>query len=315
MLLIFFLTFSLTSPYNIDDYCNSKCKDDTLNVVCQRKSSQCNFAINCQNISVAGLRNIERQLVEDVHNELREKVANGMESRGGGMPPASNMFVVSYDLELEFSAQCNVNSCHIQQETCPSTPKYKSFGENAAYFTGNKLNIRKLITSWYDEIRDHVRKQYYGLKPNNFSLLINAKTSRVGCGKIYFGRKRHYFVCYYYPGRNGDKRMYVAGPRRSRCPAGVINDKFQSLCGKIEKTSGFISPFFKGNESSEDVWGLSALILDKEGPGDSNVHGRRDGSGKEIPFNTVNNSDVVDGTRNLFCAVVFMLGFYVKFFT
>ena len=47
----------------------------------------------CQNVQNVGLTDDEKHIILDLHNELRQKVADGQETRGnpGPQPAASNI--------------------------------------------------------------------------------------------------------------------------------------------------------------------------------------------------------------------------------
>ena len=66
------------------------------------------FAIQSDGVSAA-----DQQVIVDKHNELRRKVARGLETLGnpGPQPSASNMREMSWDADLASAAQILASRC------------------------------------------------------------------------------------------------------------------------------------------------------------------------------------------------------------
>jgi len=55
----------------------------------------------------------DKKLIVDLHNQMRRRVAKGLEWRGspGPQPPAANMRQLQWDDELALMAQTHANQC------------------------------------------------------------------------------------------------------------------------------------------------------------------------------------------------------------
>ncbi|KAJ8971425.1 hypothetical protein NQ317_018160 [Molorchus minor] len=78
------------------------------------------------------------------HNELRSNLALGKDTTGGNSA-ASDMNAISYDLDLEYVAQCHINRCDFNHDKCRLTTKFsKTVGQNL--YTGtHKLTDEESI--------------------------------------------------------------------------------------------------------------------------------------------------------------------------
>nr|ACO10210.1 Venom allergen 5.02 precursor [Caligus rogercresseyi] len=143
------------------DYCTFS-KAHTL---CQFKNK---ISASCGNVTYRGIKDQgEKNIIVQIHNELRSKIANGLEERGdpGPMPSAANMIELTWDEELAIEAQTWADQC-ITDHDCPSCRKLSRFpvGQNL-YSFGHIPGIfegswKRAINGWYDEVvdfrRDHV---------------------------------------------------------------------------------------------------------------------------------------------------------------
>lgn len=269
-LFIVFLTIYSTLTHSVQQYCRTTCKESELNIVCKRKKDKCGLSPEPSK-HMRLMTDDDRLLILRTHNSLREQVASGSEKKGlsktesgsnkSGMPSASNMHAISYDLELEFSAMCHVASCSYFKDKCKKTPKYFFFGENAAFFTGPRKQLDVIIMSWYDEINNHSSGNSIGSKASRkFSQIINAKTNRIGCGYNFYGASQNYFICYDFPHRYTKEYLYDAGTPQSRCANNIKNRKYKSLCGLVRKPPVFFNPF---DHSGEDSFRITKDFINK----------------------------------------------------
>lgn len=242
--LILSFTFISISAYTLKHYCSEKasCASKVNNIVCARQNERCRMGRECimdeNEIKEVkfGLSSEDRKEILKHHNILREKIASGEESRGGGMPHAANMRALSYNYELEFSAQCRTNSCVIHYESCFKTPQFQSFGQNIQH-NKQRTNVdwQRVITAWYEEIKQYRNKNKYVSNENtrHFSQVIWAKTERVGCGQTDFVNNYTLIACNYYPAGNAGLRIYKAGKPNTRCKKGLkSNKRYPHLCGE-----------------------------------------------------------------------------------
>ncbi|KAG5886655.1 hypothetical protein JTB14_009473 [Gonioctena quinquepunctata] len=213
------------------------CEDDwpscgtNQNIVCER-GGDCAAASNC---IVMSSDEKFRQGLLDLHNDRRNIIA--------GAAGAANMMVLSYDVELEYTATCNVNQCGKGTDECRRTKKYTA-GQNshiAEYkeFDEN-THIIHVSESWwlsdFVQLKDTIIQSYSPGPYSHFTQIIWAETSRLGCARSHEG-DTYYFVCNY--GNEGNligQPVYENGTKCSNCPAGTsCNAKYTGLCGEIDE--------------------------------------------------------------------------------
>ncbi|XP_014222130.1 venom allergen 3-like [Trichogramma pretiosum] len=208
---------SLINFGDAQNYCNlNKCQGNS-HTMCQYRSN--NAGSKCGRVLSAGLSENEKRTIVNVHNQLRQKVANGREGRGlpGPQPAAKNMQNLQWDNELATIAQRWANQCDFNHDKCRNVERY-SVGQNIAYVgtTGdvNTLKVESMVNNWYNEVKDYSKNsvsKFTSLKgPNgkdvgHYTQLVWAKTNRVGCGAMRYndGRFNKFFlVCNYGPTGN-----------------------------------------------------------------------------------------------------------------
>uniref|UniRef100_Q05108 Venom allergen 5 n=1 Tax=Dolichovespula arenaria TaxID=7442 RepID=VA5_DOLAR len=160
-----------------------------------------------------GVTNDEKNEIVKRHNEFRQKVAQGLETRGnpGPQPPAKNMNLLVWNDELAKIAQTWANQCNFGHDQCRNTAKYP-VGQNVAIAstTGNSYQTMSyLIKMWEDEVKDY--NPHKDLMHNNFSKvghytqMVWGKTKEIGCGSVKYIENKwhtHYLVCNYGPAGN-----------------------------------------------------------------------------------------------------------------
>ncbi|KAG5886659.1 hypothetical protein JTB14_009477 [Gonioctena quinquepunctata] len=213
---------------------------EVKNVVCEN-AEYCESTADCTLIS---LNEQFRRWILDEHNSLRNKVAQGQETRGGNAE-AANMMALSYDLELEFAAKCNAIQCALKHDGCRRTRKYTA-GQNLYFITehegefNDRASIAAAILDWYEEVKgttENITKAFSFGTYTQYTQLVWAETTHIGCAR---GNKQHsyYLVCNY--GNAGNmigQPVYVRGKQCSQCPPEVsCNAKYKGLCGEIDET-------------------------------------------------------------------------------
>ncbi|KAF5304516.1 hypothetical protein FQA39_LY09567 [Lamprigera yunnana] len=276
MLTFFFFAFYFVAVRGAlfkNPYCNLSCNFGNGHVykhtVCQRGDYKCLPDASCgSDFRVVKLTDLQRQILLDVHNAYRCKVATGKEIRGN-QPPAKNMRVMSYDRELELIAQCWANACNganLIHDTCRRTRKFEHVGQNLGYLSSPSSNVNvtkvmlELIRYWYDEVALFNNEWVLDTRERNakvghYTQMVWADTYRLGCAAVQYtsiqndGRKWHelLFVCNYGPGGNYiGLPLYKPGISGSACP-----DKLKSsicgLCGRFSNVTqnDNFQPFFK----------------------------------------------------------------------
>lgn len=230
----------------------------TINTACARRSCGPRFK-TCFELPADSEF---RQAVLDRHNELRNKVASGEETRSG-LVKAANMMAFSYDMSLEYTAICHVNGCKMEHDQCRGSKKFPEAGQNLAMrgrFSSNpfsketmdealsKDKFQELVSNWYDQeieldtFTSTIDKFAFKHETGHLTALLWAKTTHVGCAKAIEkpDDKKYtmHITCNYSPqGNVDDETIYIKGDPCTKCPAGTTcNDKFTSLCGKIDDT-------------------------------------------------------------------------------
>ncbi|KAG5888310.1 hypothetical protein JTB14_015818 [Gonioctena quinquepunctata] len=233
---------------NYGDYCKLSCSKGK-HTVCTRQSQACGAGSKCgRNFEVIPLTDGQRQMILDIHNSYRNKVASGQQK---GLPSAANMKTMTYNRELEFITQCWVNECQVQplrHDLCRRTTKHKYVGQNLGWVGvyNRKLNlmgsINETITDWFQEVI-HVKPstvRYFtpGTQDiGHFTQMLWADTTEIGCAASKFttvmkGKEWDVvlFGCDYGPGGN-ILRKSVYKPGKIQCGDDQINKRFGSLCG------------------------------------------------------------------------------------
>ena len=244
-------------PSNIDvctpKYCQNPYTQHTFNkhTMCE----YCGIGKLCGgSICQYGLTEDEKRKIVDQHNELRSRIAKGLEQRGVGgigQPSAANMRKLSWDDELARISQTWANQClgdaEIYHDKNRRTLKWSHVGQNYASKShtsnlGDKF-ITKMVQEFYDEVQDFPAKNikpfdmkngvpwdYKEDKPKkvgHYTQMVWADTYKIGCGFIMHNRGEWYkkvLVCDYGPGGNYvGGEMYKIGEPGSLCEAGVEN--------------------------------------------------------------------------------------------
>nr|Q7Z156.2 RecName: Full=Venom allergen 5; AltName: Full=Allergen Pol s V; AltName: Full=Antigen 5; Short=Ag5; AltName: Full=Cysteine-rich venom protein; Short=CRVP; AltName: Allergen=Pol s 5 [Polybia scutellaris rioplatensis] len=195
-------------------YCNIKCSK-VAHTVCQYGESTKPSSKNCNKVSITsvGVTEEEKKLIVDEHNRFRQKVAQGLETRGnpGPQPAASDMNNLVWNDELAYIAQVWANQCQFfVHDKCRNTAQYQ-VGQNIAYSASTAAypGIVSLIVLWENEVKDFnysqgITKENFA-KVGHYTQVVWAKTKEVGCGSIKYiekGMKSHYLVCNYGPAGN-----------------------------------------------------------------------------------------------------------------
>ncbi|XP_046404728.1 venom allergen 5-like [Ischnura elegans] len=166
----------------------------------------------------------DKQLIVSMHNQMRQRVANGQVP---GQPPASNMKEMVWDEELARIAQNWANQGRISHNS-PRSGRFR-VGENiAATWTyshpspsGTGPDFRKCISDWFAEVSyfpsSSVRQYQFSHSTGHYSQLVWGDTYLVGCGYSYYldPQKGYtkFYVCNYGPAGNVvGGQLYQMGP-------------------------------------------------------------------------------------------------------
>nr|XP_023011527.1 venom allergen 5-like [Leptinotarsa decemlineata] len=252
--------------------CESACEDKWpscgkyTNIVCERKES-CSGASGC---TIMPLNEEFRRWYVEEHNRLRNEVATGKETRGGNAA-AADMMTLSFDLELEYTAQCNVNLCTFKHDKCRRPKKFESAGQNLYTSTGKPLdtkdNVVNAIKNWYEEVQYTTEAALTSYSSStktigHYTQLVWAKSTHVGCARAKKGNN-YYLACNYgIAGNLIGSPVYTKGTACSKCPSGTAcNTHYKGLCGKIDEADIKKSPLKGGRISSSYIISLGVPFI------------------------------------------------------
>ncbi|KXJ82045.1 hypothetical protein RP20_CCG015839 [Aedes albopictus] len=198
-----------------------------------------------------GMDNSYQQLIVDLHNKLRSKVAMGQQSNGASQrfKQAARMATLQWDPELAYIAATNARRCVYGHDRCRNTATMKYAGQNIAIksYYGMKFSNEQLLTefinSWFSEYEVTTPQQiasypasYRGPAIGHFTQIVSDRTSRIGCAMVSYKRGsfiNKLFVCNYGLTNIVNQPVYVAGNVCSGCRSGC-NAKYPGLCNTAE---------------------------------------------------------------------------------
>ncbi|XP_062553203.1 antigen 5 like allergen Cul n 1-like isoform X2 [Armigeres subalbatus] len=192
-----------------------------------------------------------RQLIVDLHNKLRSRVASGRQTNSAGQrfQQAARMATLQWDSELAHIAATNARRCIYGHDQCRNTATMRASGQNIAIMSyyGMTVSNEKLLTdftnSWFSEFKDTTPQQiarypsnYRGPAIGHFTQIVSDRTSRIGCAMVSYNRQRFInklLVCNYGLTNIVNQPVYVAGNSCSGCTTGC-NSQYPGLCNTAE---------------------------------------------------------------------------------
>ncbi|XP_025028541.1 cysteine-rich secretory protein LCCL domain-containing 1 [Python bivittatus] len=197
----------------------------------------------------------DMQSILDIHNKLRGQV----------YPQASNMEYMTWDVELERSAQSWAETCLWEHGPASLLP---SIGQNLGAHWGRYRPLTFHVQAWYDEVRDFSYPYPQECSPycpfrcsgpvcTHYTQVVWATSNRIGCavnlchnmnvwGQIW--PKAIYLVCNYSPKGNWwGHAPYKHGRPCSACPPSFGGGCRENLCYK-EGSERHYSPEIETNE-------------------------------------------------------------------
>jgi len=184
-------------------------------------------------IRSGGLNCMEKQVILEEHNRLRQGLANG---KVKGQPGALNMREMVWDEELARVSQRWADQCMPGHDQRRNVDRY-AVGQNVATtWTFNRVpptkdrpQWRRHIMAWFDEVFRFGWKSrdtdpfMFRMNLGHFTQLAWADTYMVGCGYSYYDDPKRglskLYVCNYGPGGNlvGDSMYKVGFPGLMSC--------------------------------------------------------------------------------------------------
>ncbi|KAK5976980.1 hypothetical protein GCK32_003766 [Trichostrongylus colubriformis] len=184
-----------------------------------------------------------RLKIINMHNYRRSRLAQGLVPNGktgGNLPAGSNIFRMTYNMELERAAQAYANTCPSNGSTSLPT-----MGENFASIPSNTMEVYDCVVSAIKSFWSQIRTESINSKvmfteqlmmssngPLKFTQMAWANTHDVGCGAQRCAANT-VVVCRYSPrGNIVNESIYTRGPMCSTCLYGgcTTDKRQQGLC-------------------------------------------------------------------------------------
>ena len=202
----------------------------------------------CYKVCERTLSEADIKVIVYTHNQVRRKVAKGLETRGvgGGQPKAADMFELAWDPVLADSAQRWADQCPERQphphDENRLIPGFSDVGQNiGTTWSRDNSPVRDLarkIEVWYEEVvgwpaAKLLRFDRTGIEKDirHYTQLIWGATTRIGCGYISYidlknpnAKYMQTLVCNYAAGGNVlASKVYTptSGMPGSGCPMGT----------------------------------------------------------------------------------------------
>lgn len=211
---------------------------DKEHIGCQPNSFPRNTEV--QDLEVISLSPDLKDLIVTMHNEFRNKLANGSLP---GYSPAAQMNTLEWDDDLQETAEIFAQYGTYKHDDCRATETSPNAGQNIGFSrAGSKLDVTSVfvarVSDWFDEhtINSWIVKSYYpGTGAGHFTVLSIDRSTKIGCAAtsfsfVYLGRKRYQInvVCNYEFNNVLGKATYTSGKSCSKCTK--CNPKYTSLC-------------------------------------------------------------------------------------
>lgn len=237
-----------------NEYC-ALCSD---HVMCKYPSDTPGKA--CKNYQKPTMSSSDKELIVRLHNEYRNKVALGQETRGKNnvaQPSASNMRKMSWDDEIATYAQRWADQCTFDHDTCHTTKDKTISGQNLLLggLAPNQTtpDWKEAVKLWYEEVT--ARDGSLNTKPftadstfmdvGHYTQLTWADTYAVGCAYSTYTAgsgttvDTQLVVCNYKPSGNFEGEVqYAGGQPASNCPTGTQKDStYPGLCASSSQAT------------------------------------------------------------------------------
>ncbi|KAK7028030.1 Peptidase inhibitor 16, partial [Halocaridina rubra] len=203
--------------------------------------------------NMTGVTDSEKAVILKAHNNLRAKVAKGLETQGdpGPQPAGANIRELVWNNELAtvaqaWASQCpNGHDCYNCRKICSGN---YAVGQNI-YYSWNfnaSSEWQATVQSWYDEVVDFPNTGVAsftsgspsGKAIGHYTQVVWGESNEIGCGAIHYSTvlngvtypQSKIYVCNY--GKAGNflnQPLYTQGPAASQCLNGV-STTYPDLC-------------------------------------------------------------------------------------
>ncbi|XP_065212226.1 venom allergen 5-like [Planococcus citri] len=184
-----------------------------------------------------GLSCEDKQLILEMHNQLRQSVALGQVQ---GQPGASSMMLISWDQELANKAQQLADSCNYGHDSLSARSVQRFYvGQNIAttWSTWERDSVADFATqikAWFNEVYAYRFNSGFSHETGHYSQMVWGDTYLIGCGFTYFYdgyRYQKIYVCNYGPGGNvAGKAPYYPGQPACDTHGMIGSSKYYGLC-------------------------------------------------------------------------------------
>ncbi|KAF0314068.1 CRISP/Allergen/PR-1 [Amphibalanus amphitrite] len=229
------------------------CRFTPKHTLCQHRGP----GPRCDQMQARGVTAREAKYIVAEHNELRDKVASGRETRGSiySQPQAANMRQLEWDEELAKVAQRHAEQCVFKHDCrdCKRVARFK-VGQNLYSSSSTRLDNfsewRRAIYAWYDEVAlfnpEHIEPFVFSSPLGHYTQLAWATSSRIGCGYALYKEGPWWtklYVCNYGSAGNFQRgQMYERGTPCSQCPSGTsCSRQYPALCSDGSGGSPIVS--------------------------------------------------------------------------
>ncbi|KAK9679680.1 Cysteine-rich secretory protein family [Popillia japonica] len=264
------------------NFCDHKC-GQKLNICCIYRGKYAVGDLCRGNMKLIILQDEHRHRIVDAMNAIRNATAAGDSTRSNlrGIS-ASNMQILSYSKQLEYSATCWAKQCRLNHSRCRAN-EFGLIGETICWRRAPPNAVSTDFMEMCQNCPKHFLENHPNLRATTIDKLsftsqgddernqetiqtIWAHTQYVGCAAASFphivkGTRVVLLVCHYSPAGNVmEKSVFHRGKPCSNCAFnGVCNSRYKNLCGneRAMESDLWIPPVsfaFAVKVSSLNVW-------------------------------------------------------------
>ncbi|VDM35801.1 unnamed protein product [Hydatigera taeniaeformis] len=165
--------------------------------------------------------NLERAQILEAHLRIREDV----------WPPASNMMLMEYSMELEHLADYWASRCEFEHPDSRIFPHYHDLGQNLAIFGSLTPTFTEAVCGYNKERKYyHYHNHSCTGRCGHYTQMVWATSNQLGCAmrrcdglRSDWGNPQYLSVCQYKPDGNiRGRKPYEFGRSCGKCPEGYF---------------------------------------------------------------------------------------------
>ncbi|CAH1371947.1 unnamed protein product, partial [Tenebrio molitor] len=213
------------------NYCDLKCGDE------ENSACKCD-PLDRRSEDLSDLQQFRKRILER-HNDIRTRVASDREHLQF-CGKASNMNVLSYDLELEYVARCYAIKYVFHHDKCRRTSKRQS-GRFFIVKDSSLVQVQFITNSTIDSYGGY--RGIGNAHIEDFTQMVWWSHTHVGCARVYnpdaiLKHDTYVLICNYGGSREANvvgEPVYKKGEPCTECPNnGKCNQSYLKLCGVLE---------------------------------------------------------------------------------